>query len=57
MPILVDEILSEVTTEPEAAPSMAAGPAPEWQELDRFRAAQARLRADRRRTAAEGYDD
>ena len=56
MPVQIDEVVSEVTTEPEV-PAAAPAQVPEWREMERVRGAGAHLRCDRFRTAAEGYDD
>jgi len=56
MTIHVDELVSEVSMEPEAAPGPAASPAAEETAV-RLREGLRRLRDDAWRTAAEGYDD
>jgi hypothetical protein len=56
MPVHVDELVSEVSAEAPAA-TEAPAPAPEWQELARSRELHAQILRDRRRTAAEGFDD
>lgn len=53
----VDELTSDVSVEPEPAPGPAAGPPPDWESLARLREQQCRMEQDRRRTAAEGFDD
>ncbi len=55
MAVHVDEMTSEVSAE--AEPPAAAGEAVKWQELEQLRDAHAEMARDRRRTAAEGYDD
>jgi hypothetical protein len=54
--VYVDRILTEVTPEPEPAPPPQGNAMP-WEELDRWRALQARRVWDQLRTSAEGYDD
>jgi len=57
MPVHIGEVVSEVSTEAPTAPApQASGAAPD-DLVERLRAAQLQLIADRRRTAAEGYDD
>lgn len=56
MAIHVDEMVSDVTAEPEPQ-AVATGESAEWRELEKLRAAQSQLKRDRRRTEAEGYDD
>lgn len=53
----VDELTSEVSVEPEPAAAPAAAETPEWEAELRLRAQLLRLAEDRRRTAAEGFDD
>lgn len=56
MAVNIGEILSTVTPEPESEPT---GPnaEPEWRLAAQARELHARLLRDRRRTAAEGFDD
>ena len=56
MPIHIDEMTSEVTTE-SAAPTSADGPTTNWEERARVRDMQLQIAQDARRTSAEGYDD
>jgi hypothetical protein len=56
MPVNVDEIVSNVQPEPEA--SAAATPAdPEWKRAAEMRQLMACIERDRRRNAADGFDD
>lgn len=56
MAVHVDEMVSEVTAEPEPRGG-SSGEIVEWKEIESVREAQARVACDRWRTAAEGYDD
>jgi hypothetical protein len=56
MAVHVDEMTSEVTTEPEPS-AEGGGEGPEWKQVERVRAAVARASRDAFRTAADGYDD
>lgn len=56
MPIHVDEMTSDVTTE-SAAPTSATGGTTNWEERARVRDIELQIAQDARRTAAEGYDD
>ncbi|HJQ69631.1 MAG TPA: hypothetical protein VKA70_11700 [Blastocatellia bacterium] len=56
MAVHVEEMVSDVTAEPEPR-SAGSGEAVSWEELAKARQLQASLARDRRRTAAEGYDD
>ncbi len=55
MPVHIGEVISEVSTEAATPPAPLAS-APD-ETVERIRAAQLQMIADRRRTAAEGYDD
>ncbi len=57
MAIQVDELVSDVSVEPDPAPGPTSGPAPEWATLARAREQRRRLLEDALRTAAEGFDD
>lgn len=58
MPVHIDELQTDVTTEAPATPPPAAPAADEdWQQRERTRAWIERLAADRARTCAEGFDD
>jgi hypothetical protein len=57
MPVNVGSVQSEVSVEEERQQGGAAYSQASWEELERVRSAQARLRTDRLRTAAEGFDD
>ena len=56
MPVHVDEMTSEVTTEA-GAPTTTTGGATVWEEKAHIRDVRAQLARDARRTAAEDYDD
>ncbi|MFN0123890.1 MAG: hypothetical protein ACKV2V_25590 [Blastocatellia bacterium] len=56
MAVHVDEMVSDITTEPETQTS-APGAAAAIDNLEQLRDAHARLAADRWRTAATEYDD
>lgn len=56
MAVHVDEMVSEVTAEADTPAAGASKPV-HWEEQAALRAAQAQIARDRRRTAAEGYDD
>ena len=56
MAVHINEIVSDVTAEPDQAGGIAGGTA-DWHEVERIRNAQAKLECDRKRTAAEGYND
>jgi hypothetical protein len=57
MAVNVDRVVSDVVAEPEPAPPQKPAEPTPWEELDRWRALQARLMKDRLRTCAEGFDD
>lgn len=59
MAVNVDEIVSNVTPEPETAGASSAGSAgaPEWHGAAETRQLMARIKVDQKRTAAEGFDD
>jgi hypothetical protein len=61
MAVRVDELTSDVTVEPEAAPAPGpTGGAPartRWQQADEHRALRERLARDAERTRAEAYSD
>ena len=59
MSVTVGRLTSEVVATPSPKPGTEARPAaqPPERELERLRAAQARLRRDALRTRAEGFDD
>lgn len=56
MAVHVDEMVSEVTTEPSSAEAAVSEPV-KWEERARVHEALAQIGRDRSRTAAEGYDD
>lgn len=56
MAVHIDEMLSEVRAESDT-PAAGASKPTHWEEQAAVRAAQAQAARDRRRTAAEGYDD
>jgi hypothetical protein len=56
MAVNVDEIVSNVTPEPEL-PATGSSIEPDWRRLSHARELNARVRRDRLRTAAEGFDD
>ncbi|MCC6232550.1 MAG: hypothetical protein IT580_07895 [Verrucomicrobiales bacterium] len=56
MPIHLHELASEVVPDGEA-PVGLPDPRSDWQELARLAQRAQRLAEDRRRTAAEGFDD
>jgi hypothetical protein len=56
MAVHVDEMVSEVTAEPDPAEAGASHPA-NWEEKAATYEAIAQIARDRLRTAAEGYDD
>ena len=56
MPVHVDQVVSDVTTEAEPA-AQASGENTQWEEIDRLRHIKARIEQDRLRTAAEGFHD
>ena len=58
MAVNVDEIVSSVIPEPEQPTGAAeAGHQPGWKTAAQIRALHASIACDRRRTAAEGFDD
>jgi hypothetical protein len=57
MTVHVDEMVTEVSVEPETAAGPAARAPSDWQAAARIRERHARLEADAWRTAAEGFDD
>jgi hypothetical protein len=58
MPVNVDNLTTEVVPEPEGPGSVPAGAARRpWEEAEKMREALARVKRDRGRTAAEGFDD
>jgi len=56
MAVHVNEMVSDVSAEMDAQ-SDSSVEAIDWRELERLGKAHARLECDRRRTAAEGYND
>ena len=56
MTVHVDEMISEVTAEPDASVAGASEPV-SWEAQAHVREAQGWIARDRFRTAAEGYDD
>jgi hypothetical protein len=56
MTVHVEELTSDVTSEPEPAGGAMAGPT-SWQLEENLRALRARLARDAERTRAEGYSD
>ena len=56
MTVHVDELSTTVTAETDS-PAVGASTPAHWEELASIRAAQAQIARDRRRTAAEDYDD
>ena len=56
MPVHVDEMTSEVTTEA-GTPTPDSGATMVWEDIAHMRAMQAQLACDARRTSAENYDD
>jgi hypothetical protein len=56
MTVHVDEMVSEVTAEPDA-PAGGAAEATPWEERAKVRELQAQIARDRWRTAADAYDD
>ena len=56
MAVHVDQMVSDITTEPEPHAAFA-GEIVKWQELERRREEHAQETRDDRRTEAEGYDD
>ncbi|HET6765385.1 MAG TPA: hypothetical protein VFH27_16985 [Longimicrobiaceae bacterium] len=56
MTVHVDRMTTDVVAEPEAG-AETRGETPVWEELQRMRAAAARLRAEGDRTRAAGFDD
>jgi hypothetical protein len=57
MTVHVDELVSEVSVEPEGQVPPAMAGTEEWQALARMREHRARIWREAWRTAAEGYDD
>lgn len=53
----VDELVSDISVEPEPDTAAPAGPPADWESLARLREQRIRLMEDRWRTAAEGFDD
>lgn len=56
MAVHINEMVSDISAEPDSQNS-GSGLTTNWSELEQAREAVARLACDRRRTAAEGYDD
>jgi hypothetical protein len=57
MPVHIDEMVSEVTAEPEPRATAAGAVTVKWEEQERWRAARERMARDRCRLQAEDYDD
>jgi hypothetical protein len=53
----IDQIQSEVSVEPEAAPASESNVGPVWEIREKLRDAQQRLARDHARTCAGGFDD
>ncbi len=56
MSVHVEEMSSEVIPEPEPLEGGAASGGSSWVDEDRFLATEQRIRVDRARTRAEGFD-
>jgi hypothetical protein len=57
MAIEVEQLNTEVIPEPEPAPQGGAPPTKTWEMIEKTREAYSRWLRDRRRTAADGFDD
>jgi hypothetical protein len=57
MAVHVDNAISEVVPEAEAATGGGGGEASQWEEVEKLRATHSRLLMDKARTSAEGFDD
>lgn len=57
MTVHIDEMVSEVTAEPEPRATAPGAAMMEWEEQERWRAARERIARDRLRIQAEDYDD
>jgi len=57
MTVHIDEMVSEVTAEPEPRATAPGAVMMEWEEQERWRAARERMTRDRLRIQAEDYDD
>jgi hypothetical protein len=53
----VDELVSDVSVEPQAPQGPAAGPPPDWETVARLAEQLRRLKEIEWRTAASGFDD
>jgi hypothetical protein len=57
MGVVIDQIHSDVSVEPEATPPVTGITGPVWELWEMIRDAQQRAARDRARTSAEGFDD
>jgi hypothetical protein len=57
MAVNVDRLDTEVIPEPEPAPQGGAPPTKTWEVVEKTREAYSRWLRDRRRIAADGFDD
>lgn len=57
MAVNVDQLNTEVIPEPEPSPQGSVQPTKTWEVVERTQEAYSRWLRDRRRTAADGFDD